>query len=148
MATQPVATTATASGTRVLKESRDTHMEKVDVYSFVMICFELLTGARSHSRTTTCRETRRARTSTLASGRFVPVLDAQVPGRHDEAVLARRPSATPVVRHFASICRVLRYLKQFLASSRARPTRRRPLTTSTHQGAAAEGEDRRRHARQ
>ena len=91
---------------------------------------------------------RRARTSTLASGRFVPVLDAQVPGRHDEAVLARRPSATPVVRHFASICRVLRYLKQFLASSRARPTRRRPLTTSTHQGAAAEGEDRRRHARQ
>ena len=44
MATQPVATTATASGTRVLKESRDTHMEKVDVYSFVMICFELLTG--------------------------------------------------------------------------------------------------------
>ena len=52
MAMQPVATTATASGTRVLKESRDTHME-VDVYSFVMICFELLTGARSHSRTTT-----------------------------------------------------------------------------------------------
>jgi len=38
MATQPVATTATASGTRVLKESRDMHMEKVDVYSFMMIC--------------------------------------------------------------------------------------------------------------
>ena len=53
MAMQPVATTATASGTRVLKESRDMHMEKVDVYSFVMICFELLMGARSHSRTTT-----------------------------------------------------------------------------------------------
>jgi hypothetical protein len=99
MATQPVAATATASVTRVLKpESRDTHTEKADVYScFVMICFEQLMG-KVPFEDNHLQGDKTSKNIHAGRAAAVPVPGAQVPGRpDDEAVLARRPSATPAV---------------------------------------------------
>lgn len=92
------------------QESRDRHTEKADVYSFAMICFELLTGKVPFED----NHLQGDKTSKNIRAGERPLFPFQAP-KYLVALTKRCWHADPAQRPpFASVCRVLRYVKRFL----------------------------------
>ncbi|CAD6237819.1 unnamed protein product [Miscanthus lutarioriparius] len=92
------------------QESRDRHTEKADVYSFAMICFELLTGKVPFED----NHLQADKTSKNIRAGERPLFPFQAP-KYLVALTKRCWHADPAQRPpFASVCRVLRYVKRFL----------------------------------
>ncbi|CAD6230772.1 unnamed protein product [Miscanthus lutarioriparius] len=92
------------------QESHDRHTEKADVYSFAMICFELLTGKVPFED----NHLQGDKTSKNIRAGERPLFPFQAP-KYLVALTKRCWHADPAQRPpFASVCRVLRYVKRFL----------------------------------